>query len=238
MLAPMNRSARRDTDYNAAVLSTNFLRLFCDALAQDGIDPAPFLTLANTQLRLQDLSDPEIRVSYRQMLGVVRHAVRRFPDRGLGLLLGAHVKQVSYGLLGMAMLAAARLEDALKLGIFAERDLVARLRQAEGEDASFPDIAKAIRRMLRQEPRHSLVMEDVALSLNMSVRTLRRRLDESGQSFREICNRARKDIAMELLSQHGMTNEQIAASTGFANTHSFYRAFKKWTGRAPGSFRK
>jgi AraC-like DNA-binding protein len=80
-------------------------------------------------------------------------------------------------------------------------------------------------------------LTDAAQALNMTPRTLNRRLKEEGTSFQNIKDALRRDIAIRGL-QHGTTSiEKIAFDTGFSAPANFHRAFRKWTNRTPGSYR-
>ena len=73
--------------------------------------------------------------------------------------------------------------------------------------------------------------------LNMSARTLRRRLEREGTSYQRIKDNARRDVAISLLSRQGMTVSEVAEQVGFSDPSAFHRSFKKWTGQSPGSYR-
>ncbi|RLQ20319.1 helix-turn-helix domain-containing protein [Seongchinamella sediminis] len=73
--------------------------------------------------------------------------------------------------------------------------------------------------------------------LNMSARTLRRRLEKEGTSYQRIKDNARRDAAISLLSREGMTVSEVAERVGFSDPSAFHRSFKKWTGLSPGSYR-
>lgn len=75
----------------------------------------------------------------------------------------------------------------------------------------------------------------VAAALNLSVRTLRRRLDAEGTSYRELVSETRQMLAEELLAI-GATVEDIADRLGYADASSFTHAFQRWTGTSPGRF--
>ena len=79
--------------------------------------------------------------------------------------------------------------------------------------------------------------EDIARSLNMSTQTLRRRLKAEGNSYREIKDGIRRDIAVYHLLRQDLSINEIAEATGFAEPSTFHRAFKKWTGLTPGAWR-
>lgn len=78
---------------------------------------------------------------------------------------------------------------------------------------------------------------DMARRLNVSERTLQRRLKDEGVSYRELVDEVRRDLAIELLRAPEHTIHQIAAKLGYNHPASFSRAFKRWTGQPPGKFR-
>jgi AraC-like DNA-binding protein len=78
----------------------------------------------------------------------------------------------------------------------------------------------------------------VARALGVSERSLRRRLKEEGLSFRAIGERARRRRAESLLAAGEVTIDEVAFLTGYSETSAFARAFKRWSGETPGSFRR
>ena len=81
-------------------------------------------------------------------------------------------------------------------------------------------------------------MEEVARRLGVSVRSLHRRLAEDGLSFQGLAEETRKDLAVALLKQEQYSIAEIAFLTGFSEQSAFTRAFKRWSGETPASFRK
>eukprot|EP00903_Cladosiphon_okamuranus_P001067 g1065.t1 len=81
-------------------------------------------------------------------------------------------------------------------------------------------------------------MEDVARRLGVSVRSLHRHLAEDGLSFQTLAEETRKDLAVALLKQEQYSIAEIAFLTGFSEQSAFTRAFKRWLGETPASFRK
>jgi AraC-like DNA-binding protein len=79
-------------------------------------------------------------------------------------------------------------------------------------------------------------MEQVAHALGLSVRSLRRRLADEGQSYAAIANEALTIVAKHLLRDRQRTIQETAYEMGFADTSSFHRAFKRWTGTTPGAY--
>ncbi|CAG4886877.1 AraC family transcriptional regulator [Paraburkholderia saeva] len=95
-----------------------------------------------------------------------------------------------------------------------------------------------IRRRLREvEPAEWPDFADLAKQFNTSPSTLRRRMDAEGQSYRDILDDLRLDLAVSLLSDSNRTIADIATELGFAEASTFHRAFKKWTGARPSEYR-
>ena len=100
-------------------------------------------------------------------------------------------------------------------------------------------LAARIRRRLRTLPACQWPEFDVlAAELRVSGATLRRRLQQDGQSYQAIRDQLRRDLAVDALlhSSHSVT--QIALELGFAEPSAFYRAFKKWTRVRPAEYRR
>ncbi|MFF2553059.1 AraC family transcriptional regulator [Nocardia sp. NPDC058058] len=75
----------------------------------------------------------------------------------------------------------------------------------------------------------------IAAELDLSVRTLRRRLADEGTTFRELTTETIGLLAEELLIT-GMTVEQAAIRLGYASVSAFTSAFRAWKGQSPGQF--
>jgi AraC-like DNA-binding protein len=80
--------------------------------------------------------------------------------------------------------------------------------------------------------------EEVASRLNLSVTTLRRRLQQEETSYQKLKDDCRMEAAFHYLGCQDLTNSHISERLGFDETSAFFRAFKKWTGITPGEYRK
>lgn len=72
---------------------------------------------------------------------------------------------------------------------------------------------------------------------NMSERTLKRRLQAEGTSFRALSAEGRRSQAELLLADDTLSISEIAEQLGFSDLSSFSQAFKRWTGLAPSVYR-
>ncbi len=81
-------------------------------------------------------------------------------------------------------------------------------------------------------------MEDVAKRLGLSVRSLHRRLAEEGLNFQSLTETTRRELAEGLLGDERYSLAEIAFLTGFSEQSSFSRAFKRWAGDTPATFRR
>lgn len=75
-------------------------------------------------------------------------------------------------------------------------------------------------------------------ALHMSTSTLQRRLASEGISFQSLKDQLRRDIAIVRLSTSKVPLAALAHELGFADSAAFQRAFKCWTGSAPGAYRR
>jgi AraC-like DNA-binding protein len=114
-------------------------------------------------------------------------------------------------------------------------------RHLEQELAALADDA-TLEKQVRLAVRRSLsegvpTLSDVAEELAMSARTLQRRLSDQGFSFQTLVDTARRELAQQLLRETDYSLAEIAFLTGFSEQSGFTRAFKRWSGQTPRSYR-
>lgn len=80
-------------------------------------------------------------------------------------------------------------------------------------------------------------VSDVAQQLCLSARTLQRRLAEGGHSYQSLVDEARRRLATRMLAETAYSLSEVAFMTGFADQSAFTRAFKRWEGQTPRSYR-
>jgi AraC-like DNA-binding protein len=81
-------------------------------------------------------------------------------------------------------------------------------------------------------------MTAAARDIGVSVRTLRRRLNDEGASYTEIAKEALANRAERLVADADRTIDEAAYVLGFSDRSAFHRAFKRWTGMTPNEYRR
>ncbi|MEQ1440752.1 AraC family transcriptional regulator ligand-binding domain-containing protein [Fontimonas sp. SYSU GA230001] len=81
-------------------------------------------------------------------------------------------------------------------------------------------------------------IDRVAARLGLHPRTLQRRLQEEAQSYATVLDRVRYRLSLRLLQDAGLDIESISERLGFSDRRSFTRAFTRWSGVSPSSFRQ
>ncbi len=101
-------------------------------------------------------------------------------------------------------------------------------------------VTEGVRQRILNSPGYCFPdIDAVAVSLNMSVRTLRRRLEAEGGNFRDIIGGIRFELAKDYLSKSRLSLEVIASLMGYHDAAALCHAFKRWShGISPGEWRK
>jgi AraC-like DNA-binding protein len=74
--------------------------------------------------------------------------------------------------------------------------------------------------------------------LGVPVRSLQRRLQQAGLSYSELVEKTRFELACRLLDAPDGSVAQVAKALGYADPGSFSRAFRRWTGMSPRTYRQ
>lgn len=113
-------------------------------------------------------------------------------------------------------------------------------RQAEDAVTKVPadaPLALRVRALLARDlERGSPELSQVAQTLGMSERTLRRHLRDAGTSFRELLDDVRRERALLLADEGKLSATAIALMVGFEDSAAFARAFRRWTGLLPRDY--
>jgi AraC-like DNA-binding protein len=102
---------------------------------------------------------------------------------------------------------------------------------------SHVDLASSVRSILANASTAIPTLPEVASTLCMSARTLRRRLDLMNTSYSQLLDDVRKTLAIRYVASTGLTTEVIAEKLGYSDAANFSHAFKRWTGQAPRQYR-
>ena len=127
-----------------------------------------------------------------------------------------------------------------KADISINKFLVERVEEeTEGIETSSIKIAADVENLIKDAlPSGIPSIIQIGEYMGMSSRTLTRRLSENGITFRELVKQTQEKISKNLLKNSSSTVGEIAFQTGFSEQSAFNRAFKRWTGQSPTSFRK
>ena len=114
-------------------------------------------------------------------------------------------------------------------------------RQASALLAALPesdDFERALQQVLvRLLAEGDVTLPRVAGALNMSVRTLQRRLDSRRLTWQGLLDRTREKLARQYLADRSLALKDIALLLGFSEQSAFSRAFRRWTGETPARVR-
>ncbi len=100
-------------------------------------------------------------------------------------------------------------------------------------------LARRIRHdLLQLAPAQWPDAESLARRLCLSPSTFRRRLADEGQSYQGLKDSVRRELAVTWLGEVEPAMGDIAERLGFADSSSFYKAFRKWFGCNPGHYRQ
>ncbi len=122
----------------------------------------------------------------------------------------------------------------------AMRELMLRLADqqmlalARGNDV----LARARALIARQLSDGELTLEQLAVRLDTSARTLQRKLRDAGLSYTQLLDQVRGELAERYLADPTLDLNDLAFLLGFSEQSAFQRAFKRWKGESPGAWRR
>jgi AraC-like DNA-binding protein len=136
--------------------------------------------------------------------------------------------------------AAADLKVALRTArpVGFVRALEQKLHEAvdSGDDC---DVSNRVRDLLAAKLESGLVsIAEVAQTLDLSTRTLMRRLADNGTGYQQLLDEVRSQRARQYLIDTDLSIGDISALLAFTEVSAFNRAFRRWCGHAPSTFRE
>jgi AraC-like DNA-binding protein len=99
------------------------------------------------------------------------------------------------------------------------------------------DLLEAVGHALRKNLRNPPSVTELAASMHMSERTLRRRLADMEVNVRDLLAQARIAVARRLLHDQHRSVAEVADQVGFSSPESLRRALRRSTGARPGALR-
>jgi AraC-like DNA-binding protein len=99
-------------------------------------------------------------------------------------------------------------------------------------------LERQVREALPREGGGVCTVDEVALRLGTSSRTLQRKLKAEGISFSDIADALQEQQARALLRDDRLSLEQVAERLGYSDVSNFTRAFRRWTGETPAAWRR
>lgn len=100
-----------------------------------------------------------------------------------------------------------------------------------------PSFIQEARQFITDSIKHGNISpEAIASKFSMSLRNFQRKLQDHEQSYTQLLEEVREEIAIEMLANKKYSVNEIAHILGFASQSSFARAFKKWTGQNPSQY--
>jgi len=108
------------------------------------------------------------------------------------------------------------------------------------EDSESPHsfLARLRQSIMRLLPAGEMSIDKVAAELNVSRRTLQRRLSERDTHFLQVLQDVRSGLAERYLADKRLGITQIAFLLGYTDQASFSSAFKSWHGKSPSEYRQ
>ncbi|MEE4209893.1 MAG: AraC family transcriptional regulator ligand-binding domain-containing protein [Parvularcula sp.] len=201
-------------------------------------DGSPGMALSN-EASIASVVEISQQVSIGRFSAVEVHL--KHPARGPVELFEAHFGcPVHFGSDRNAILVSTqtlttpnRLGDETIVRFF-DRHLEAELAALADDTGLDQRVRIAVSQRLSEGPP---TLSSTAAALGMSSRTLQRRLSDQGLSFQTLVDLARRELAEQLLRETRYSLAEIAFLTGFAEQSGFTRAFKRWAGQTPRSYR-
>lgn len=158
--------------------------------------------------------------------------LREFFGPATALEFGAATNRLAFD---QALLAAPVKSGDAALFAYLEEHALAALAARPRSDDLVDKLRHAMREALKQgEPN----IERLAVRLQLSGRTLQRRLADLKTSFHEVLDGVRYDLARAYLRDDGLDLSQVAYLLGYSELRAFDRAFKRWSGAAPRAWRQ
>jgi AraC-like DNA-binding protein len=91
--------------------------------------------------------------------------------------------------------------------------------------------------LLRQLTSGPPSAQETGTALGLSQRTLQRKLSELGLTYQSLCDATRHELARRYLDDPSKSVTEVTFLLGFSEQSAFTRAFRRWSGMSPTSYR-
>lgn len=118
---------------------------------------------------------------------------------------------------------------------FFEPELKKRLSEMHIDDSFSAKVRSLLVELL---PAGKSTIDDVAVLLRMSKRSLQRKLKEENTTFQKQLNHVRELLAKNYIKNTQLSSEDIAYLLGYQDLNSFFRAFSLWTGKSVTTYKQ
>lgn len=115
-----------------------------------------------------------------------------------------------------------------------EKELLARLSEHDDSTAMSGRVRRILAELL---PSGQVSIDYVSARLNLSKRSLQRKLKDEDTSFQVVLDETRASLAMTYLRDQKLSAEETSFLLAYRDPNSFYRAFHEWTGMTPSQAR-
>ncbi|ABF12372.1 helix-turn-helix domain-containing protein [Cupriavidus metallidurans] len=112
------------------------------------------------------------------------------------------------------------------------------IRKMAPYSEKLPLAVQVRKRLIQRDIAHLPAQAELAATMGLTDKALRRRLFQEGQSYRAIVDALRRDAAIRLLEQSRLSVAEIGIRLGFSEPSAFHRAFRRATGLTPNQFRR
>jgi AraC-like DNA-binding protein len=103
--------------------------------------------------------------------------------------------------------------------------------------SALPTFRAEVEEVIATDPQKGGSAPAVARALHVSMRTLQRKLEADGTTFRDVSDSVRRRLAEGYLADPRVSIAEVVFLLGFSDPSSFTRAFRRWTGESPGRWR-
>jgi len=98
------------------------------------------------------------------------------------------------------------------------------------------NIVKAVQKLLFDNPGHIWTLDNVADALNISSRTVMRKLKVEGTTYKQVLDGVHKEMVVRYLMHKNLSIDRIGYLLGYSDASSFRRGFKRWFGTTPSKY--